>query len=377
MINTEKTVLTLKAVAMLTGLSLFLWSTGLPTLFFTAEAASIISASDTLTNSGPSQSSVHTIAFTLPNGMAQGQTFEVAFDAAFDTASLVVGDISMTVNGLASTTAAVPGATTWGIADVGTDTMTFTTSDNAGVASSSAIVITFGDEAGTLITNPAATTSYSIDIGKGASTMQDSGQVKVAIIDQVTVTAAVDTSLTFTVSGMSQGAGVNGTSTTLASTNTTIPFGTLVVDELETLAHSLAVTTNATNGYTVSVELSGDLQSSTGADINSFVDGADTSTPTAWVSPTPAIGNDKTWGHWGVTSDDTDAQRTDPEFGSNQWAGLATTSPTIVMGHNGPSDGTTAEIGTTTVGYQIEISALQEAGDDYNTTLRYIATPTF
>jgi hypothetical protein len=47
------------------------------------------------------------------------------------------------------------------------------------------------------------------------------------------------------------------------------------------------------------------------------------------------------------------------------------------MGHTGPSDGFTAGQGATRVGYQIEISALQEAGDDYSTTLRYIATPTF
>jgi hypothetical protein len=29
------------------------------------------------------------------------------------------------------------------------------------------------------------------------------------------------------------------------------------------------------------------------------------------------------------------------------------------------------------IGYQAQITALQEAGDDYSTTLTYVATPTF
>ncbi len=47
------------------------------------------------------------------------------------------------------------------------------------------------------------------------------------------------------------------------------------------------------------------------------------------------------------------------------------------MGHTGVADGLTAGIGTARIGYQVQISALQEAGDDYSTELRYIATPTF
>jgi hypothetical protein len=46
------------------------------------------------------------------------------------------------------------------------------------------------------------------------------------------------------------------------------------------------------------------------------------------------------------------------------------------MYHNGPSDGLTADIGTTTVAYTVGITALQEAGD-YSNTLTYICTPTY
>jgi hypothetical protein len=73
----------------------------------------------------------------------------------------------------------------------------------------------------------------------------------------------------------------------------------------------------------------------------------------------------------GITSDDTNY------FGSNLWAGDILVTPRAIYTHNGPVDGTTTGEGTTRVGYQIEISNLQEAGQDYTNTLTYIATPTF
>jgi hypothetical protein len=376
MISTDTTVRTLKAVAMAVGISVFLWSTGLPTLFHAVEAASITSASDVLSNSAPSASSVHTITFSTPNGMAAGETFEVAFHADFDSASLVIGDVSATVNGSASSTAAAAGANTFGVDGLGTDTLEFT-AGTGGVASSSVLVLTIGDEAGTMIANPAVTTSYEIIIGGGASTMQDSGQVRVAIIDQVTVSASVDASLTFVVSGVASGATVNGSPTTTVAetTNTTLPFGSLTIGQSETLAHDLVVTTNAVSGFSVTVEQTGALESSTGATIDGFIDGSNTVTPTAWQSPGAVIPDDLTYGHWGVTSDDGTTTRA-AEFTSDTWVSGSTT-PIVIMGHDGVSDGLVSGEGATRVGYQVEISGLQEAGDDYTTSLRYIATPTF
>jgi len=376
MIHTETTVRTLQAVAMAVGLALFLWSTGLPTLFHIVEAASLINASDTLTNSAPSGSSVHTIGFTTENGLIIGGTIVVSFPAGFDLTGLNISDISMTVGGTATNTASSAAAGTWGVA-TGTPTgqdIQFTTPTDVGVASSTAVVLTIGDEASTMITNPSATSSYEISIG---GTMQDSGAVRVAIIDDVTVSASVDTSLTFAVAGVDAEATVNGSATTTAATTTpsTLPFGTLSVDTSKTLAHDLTVSTNASNGFSVTVEQTGALQSSTGATIDGFVDGNDTTTPASWQGPGALIANDETYGHWGLTSDDGTTTRAS-EFDSDQWVSASTT-PVVVMGHTGPSDGVTSGEGATRVGYQIQISALQEAGDDYNTTLRYIATPTF
>ena len=378
MIHTAKTVRTLQAVAMTVVIALFLWSTGLPTLFRFAEASSVTSASDTLSNSAPALASDHTLAFTTPNGLVIGQNFTITFDALFNAASIAIGDVDLSVATINQTIASgASGAGQWGVTGLGTNTITFTTPTDSGVGSSTAIVVKIGLNAagGTnQIVNPSATTSYPIYI---AGTMQDSGQVRVAIVDQVVVSASVDTSLTFSVSGVDANQSVNGspTTTSATTTSTALPFGKLPIGTSRVLAHDLAVTTNAAHGYTVTVEQSGDLQSTTGATIDGFIDGANTTTPSPWQGPSTLIANPDTYGHWGLTSDDTSAGRSS-EFASNTWVSGSTT-PVIVMGHTGPADGSTAGIGASRVGYQIQISALQEAGDDYTTTLRYIVTPTF
>ncbi len=378
MTHTARTVRTLQAVAMTVGLALFLWSTGLPTFFRLAEAASITNASDTLSNSAPSLTSNHTIAFEIPNGMLANANFTVTFASQFDTSAVTLTDVDLSVNTVDQTLAGANGAGTWGVTGLGTDAITFQAPSDAGTASSSDMVIKIGSNAtgGTIrIVNPSATTSYPITI---AGTMQDAGEMRVAIVDQVTVSANVDTSLTFTVTGVNSSSTVNGSGTTTiaTSTSTTLPFGNLPIGVSRTLAHDLAVSTNASAGYTVTVQQSGSLQSTTGATIDGFIDGTNTVTPSAWQGPSGQIANPNTYGHWGLTSNDVAIPARTAQFGSDQWVSGSTT-PIAVMGHTGPSDGTTINSGAARVGYQIQISALQEAGDDYSTTLRYVATPTF
>jgi len=383
MIHTAKAVRTLQAVAIVVGLALFLWSTGLPTLFRFAEAASITSASDTLSDSAPSLVSNHTIVFTSPNGLSAGQTIDLTFPVAvneFVMGSVDEDDIDIDIDGSPVLTAASASATEWGVS-VSSGVVTLETMTGTPVASSSVITIRIGDNAvdsGTganQITNPTITGSYGIDIG---GTMQDTGQVRVAIVDQVTVTASVDTSLTFTVIGVADGEIVNTSPTTTATstTATTLPFETISIGTSKTLAHDLTVATNATQGYTVTVQQSGDLASTLGDTIDGFFDGTDTQTPTAWQGPAGTLANTDTYGHWGITSDDFLNTGRSTEFSANTWVSGSTT-PIAIMGHDGPSDGVEVGSGAARIGYQIEISALQEASDDYSTTLRYIATPTF
>src|SRR5690606_27107150 len=105
------------------------------------------------------------------------------------------------------------------------------------------------------------------------------------IIDNVVVTAAVSTTFEFTVSSIDAAETVNGEATTVASTATTIPFGTLAAGTPVTIGQRLNVSTNAAEGFVVTVEQDGNLLSSNGADIDGFIDGTYTDTPTAWVPP--------------------------------------------------------------------------------------------
>mgnify|MGYP000526981012 CR=1 FL=1 len=125
----------------------------------------------------------------------------------------------------------------------------------------------------------------------------------------------------------------------------------------------------------VTVENDGPFASANGAEIDAYRDGSYETIPTAWFAPSATPGDPTTFGHWGLTSDDATTTRT-AEFAPDTWV-AASTSPVVVMSYDGPTDGTGTGIGTTRVGYRVEISALQEAASDYSTRLRYVATPIF
>jgi hypothetical protein len=272
----------------------------------------------------------------------------------------------------------------------GTDeNITFTLcSSAANMATSSTVVIGIGP----LFTNPStALASYVIRVSStGPGTLTNTGDARVAIISNVKVTASVDTTLTFTISGVATSTTFNGTTTTDGSSATLIPFinhltnGSLVPNQPEVAAQRLNVTTNASQGFTVTVHAGtygsangGALTSSAGDTIDFFQDGKRTSTPTNWTAPANVLNQPNTYGHFGLTTTDPDAQL--GSFGSNQWVGnfFATGTPRAIMYNNGPSDGVADNIGSTTVGYAIQIGSLQPAGTDYQTTLTYVATPIF
>lgn len=350
-----------QVVATLVACAVVLWSVG---AYSTAQAANLTNVSNTLTDSDMSVTSAHTIEFTIPAAEGTGLTAE-SFTITFPTGAFTnvanVADGNTTVTGGGVATVAAVG-------DV-------VTVSNVTAAAGGTITVAIDDG---IITNPATEGSYEIVI----ETPSDIGKTRVAILDNVVVTAIVETSFDFIVSGTATSTAINGTTTTGSTTATEIPFGTLAAGVVETLAQDLSVSTNARNGFVVTVQSDGNLESSTGAIIDNFADGSDVATPgTGWVSPTNDINDETTWGHWGLTTNDSDIGTlggfyASTDFGANEFIGASTTAREVFH-HDGPSDGVTTDIGTTTVGYQIEITPLQEAGDDYNTTLTYIATPTF
>jgi hypothetical protein len=371
-----------RVVATLVACAVVLTSIG---VYNVAQAANLTGVIDTLTESAPSLPSNHTIAFTIPTGSAgvpAGGTITVAIPSGFTgVGSLVFTDLDLKTNGTDRTlVAGAPGATAnWGYTVSG-NTITLTAGSAATpVTAGQAVEIQIGTNATTpttganQITNHAtAGASYELVITAGTA---DSGRTRVAIVNSVNVTAIVDTTFDFRIIGIATSTAINGTSTTGSTSPTLIAFGKLIANQIKTLGQQLTVTTNARNGFVVTVESDGNLESSNGAIIDNFDDGVEVTGPgTAWNAPANNINSALTWGHWGVTTND--SNRTGGAFASNQYM-AASTTPRIVFDHNGPADGSTQDIGQAELAYQVQVTPLQEAAQDYQTTLTYIATPTF
>ncbi len=354
-----------RVVAMLVACAVVLWSVG---VYSTAQAANLTVISNTLTDSGPSVLSGHDIEFTIPAGssLTNAQDISITFPAGFTGVGSMVGaDVTVTVDG-------TPDAVT-NFSAAGAPTITF---DGIDALAGDVVRIVIADD---VVTNPAGILSYEFYV-ELANATNDTGRTQVAIVNYVEVSAIVETTFDFVVTGTATTTSVNSTTTSGATTATEIPFGVLTEGEVYTLAQLLSVETNAANGFVVTVQQDADLLSSTGADIDSFQNSSYLNTPTSWTAPTNQLLDENTWGHWGLTSDDSELSTLDPdEFtvtGGDKWV-AASTTPRIIFSHDDPVNGVGQGYGTTTVGYRVQITPLQEAADDYNTTLMYIATPTF
>ncbi len=366
----------LQAIAVTVSLATILWSLGVPSLRF-AEAANVTSFSNTLTDSS------HSIEFVTPSGLTAGDLITLTFPAGFgNIGNLDFNDLDLAVNGTDQTLAGSASGATWGVNAAGQvidiTSGTATIGANATVTIEIGLNATSGATGDTEITNPGTATSYEIDLEFG--TANDSGTTIVAIVDTVTVRAAVDTSFTFAVAGVNAGESVNniGTDDTSATTTATeVPFGNFNGAEARTAAQNLTVSTNAASGFVVTVQTDQQLTAESGAVIDGFANGSFTASPTGWIQPSETIGQLNTYGHWGLSSNDTTLTDglTDLYSGGDNYVSASTT-PVEVFRNDGPSAGSDDGIGTATVIYKLETTDLQEAGE-YTATLTYVATPVF
>lgn len=342
------------------------------------KASSLTFISDTISRSSPGLSANHTVNFTLPNGVLPGATIVLTFPSGFDLSAIGTAEFDVASTSGDYDVATTTTGTTWGV-DVTGQVITLTNGTMT-VASGTALSVQIGSHAThnvqgfERIINHSTPDSYVITIG---GTIADSGATRIVIVSDVVMTASVNTSLTFEVAGVAIGASVNGSPTTTSTTTsaTSIPFGLLSVNQSKVAAQDLTVVTNADNGFVVTVHQDQNLTASTGGDIDTFIDGLNTPSPTGWVAPSANPAQEATFGHFGLTSED---DLNTNEFGADLWAGNFTVAaPRAVFSHTGAADGITPNIGKTRVGYQIQITALQEAGNDYTNTLTYIVTPSF
>ena len=326
---------------------------------------SITNAQDLLSDSDLGMVSSHTFTFHTGTTTPSGGYWDFDFPADFTGVAFANADCAYgNANATESLEAGNIIRCTWGADQVST---------------TSQMVITD-------VTNPATANYYTINIRNydNNDVLLERIQVMVMIIDDVLMTATVDSTLNFTISGVANTESVNGINCDQTTTSTSTPFGTLVVNATTTVCQKLNVTTNADAGYTVTVEQDHELQNDMGSTINSFnnsQDGTGSTTAGQWQPPTNIIDVENTYGHMGLTSDDQDLSTGTGyndfyNSGDALYAGLNGTDPMPIMHHTGPSDGTTASIGEANVAYSAQIASLQEAGD-YESTLTYICTPTF
>lgn len=79
----------------------------------------------------------------------------------------------------------------------------------------------------------------------------DSTSVGIGVIEAVKVTASVPAQITFKITGIDAGTTACGVATDVSTNATAVPFGELPLDVFTNAAQELAVSTNATNGYSV------------------------------------------------------------------------------------------------------------------------------
>jgi hypothetical protein len=324
-----------------------------------ARAAWLADAKNTLSDSDLGVAATSTITFVIGEALYVNDFAQVIFPTDFtevDTADITCGNAQF------DQTASSTGNYVECLVDVGNT-----------IATTSTITITV---AGAVNPGTSGYKKFVLNTYDAGGTIQESANVMVYIIDDVTVSATVDATLTFTIGAVNADTAINGVTTTGTSTATEMSFGTINSTGSSTMGQSLRVITNADDGFIVTVQQDGELQSAAAATINSFnnsQDGYGSTTPVTWRAPLGILANNWTYGHMGLTSNDADLGT---DFTSSKYAGLNGTNAMTIMSHGGPADGTTQNSGLAYVAYTIEITAMQEAGD-YENRLTYICTPTY
>jgi hypothetical protein len=333
----------------------------------TAFAASLSAISDTQSSLKVSTLSDHTIQFVTPTGIGAGQAISITFPSGYATGTFNINNFDFATSSSASCAsvvdapiAASASGVTWGVS-VSTATV-YVTSATAVVPANRCVQLRIGSNAisqasGTaVLTNPSSPGSYVLSIG---GTFGDNGSITQNIItnDTVSVSATVQQSISFSIS------------------TTTIYFGNLGIgaakfasstntsgDTLETIAHTLTVSTNAASGYNLSIR---------GQTLTSQQYATNTISAMG-ASPAISIAGTEQFGIRATSSGGT-GSAIDTTYASSTGYGYdatATTSASLAVG----SSATNA----TTFGlrYVANIAGTTEAGT-YVANLIYVATANF
>lgn len=318
---------------------------------FVANAASITSFTDTVTDLTASAVANHNIVFTTPTGVASGQTIILTFNNSTSiNASLDYTDIDVKDDGVNVTLAATPSGATWGAVRTSGTVITLTNGTTA-VAAGSVITILIGTNATNQstgvrqITNGSAgTTILSI-----SGTFTDTGSLAMPIVSNgvVSVSGTVNPTISFALS------------------SNTISLGTLTTGSATTGSHTISAATNAPGGYAVTYN--GPTLTSGLNTIPVYTAGSSTPGTAGFginlkANTTPSVGANPT------TNSGTCGVATNYNT-SNTYAFVAST-PTAITAVTAPADC------VFTASYVANISSTTPAGS-YSAAITYVNTGTF
>ncbi len=333
-----------------------------------AFAAALTTLSDTQSSVKINTLSDHTIQFVTPSGISATQSVSITFPVGWN-----LGGLGATSTDFAtSTSASCSGFTdalltngsasglSWGVA---TTSQSITiTSGTAVVPANRCVQIRLGSNAisqasGTSqITNPSSATSSILTLAAGA----DSGQITVNIItdDTVAMTGTVTQSLSFVISTSTIYFGTLGSGAPKFASSTN-PLG----DTVETIAHTLAVGTNAPSGFTLSVR---------GQTLTSLQNASNTIDAIGATAASSTPPGTEQFGLRATQAGGTSVTVSPPYSFSTSYgySATATTSATLAVGTG------STPVSTLSLRYVTNIAAITEAGT-YAANLIYVATANF
>lgn len=332
----------------------------------TVYAAALNTLSDTMSSVKINSLSNHGFTFITPTGVLGGETIIITFPGNFSIpASLSYTDVDINIGGpylASSTLAAAPSGATVGV--VRTDSKTITITNGTTVINpGTAVYIRIGTNAtvgGTgvyQITNDNASGNKPIGI---TGSFGDWGTTTVNLIndDNVQVNAIVPESFTFSISSNAINFG-NLSSSFPKYASSTNASG----DTSDTVAHTLSISTNATAGYTITVQ---------GPTLTSQQRAADTISQIGDIPAVSSAGSEQ----FGIYATKTGGVNgiIDSTFATPSSFGYDATATTSTMFATGANPTGTDEIYS--LHYIANIAVLTEAGV-YSTGLVYVGTSNY
>lgn len=331
-------------------------------------AATLTTASLTLSDPRPNTAAVNYDFQASGVTTTAIKCIKIEFDTSADGSGGKPAGLDITNAALSGSSDYIPTPASWTVANnntTGITTVTFATGETPASASARNVILT------TITNGNTASDDYymlfstynNVDC---STTPVDNVTVGFIYTSGQAVTVSVEGSLAFAVAGVTGNGSddVNGAVITngLATTATTIPFGTVTGSTNKVAAQDLTVSTNSSAGYTVYTRYTGQLTAGSNTIDNHTGSNA---TPSAFS----AAGTEA----FGYTTEDATLSGTADRFtssGGNKWAAFSTSNAELVYNAAAVSNQTTR------VGFQTGISATTEPGS-YTTTVVYTAVPVY